>query len=154
MEREPALMYTRILCGLVLYLLLVAGNVRAEHKVVLVTASDSPLETPDSLALRKIYLGLEVWQGGQSIKGLRNLADPQIDKVFLQNILAMTDQTYQRRLLSMRMNYGQPKQQEFESIDALTKALLANPYSVSYVWSETADANPKLKVLKVLWQGD
>jgi hypothetical protein len=129
-----------------------AGNVAAEHEVVLVVAATSPLNELGSLELRKIYLGFPVRREGEIIKGLRNTTDKSIDRIFLQTVVAMSERSYVRRLLTLTMQRGTPRPREYQNLADLQAALVSDPNSISYIWQEDAVRMPDVKILKVLWQ--
>ena len=142
-----------LLCGFVaMGIVLCAPGVRAEQEVVLVAAADSPLETLDSLELRKVYLGVPVTRNGKAVVGLRNTSDEQLDQIFLQTIVAMSEKSYARRMLSLTLRFGIPRAPAYDDVQKLREALLANPYSISYMWRDAAAPPSGLKILKVLWR--
>ena len=134
--------------------MLCAGAVVAERQVVLVAAATSPLHDLDSLELRKLYLGYSVRRDGRIVKGLRNTGDEELNRIFLQAVVAMSEKSYRRRLLSLPLRQGIPRPSEYDNPEHLLKALSGNPYSVTYMWKESADRSTDVKTLKVLWQQD
>ena len=134
------------------FMVLQAGNVAAEQEVVLVAAATSPLKELGSLDLRKIYLGFPVWHESNVIKGLRNATDKNIEHIFLQTVVAMSEKAYVRRLLSLTLQRGSPRPREYNNLADLQDALIKDPYSVSYMWQDDVVRMPDVKILKVLWQ--
>jgi len=129
-----------------------AGNVAADHEVVLVAAATSPLENLGSLDLRKIYLGYPVLYESKIIKGLRNTTDKNVERIFLQTVVAMSEKSYMRRQLMQTMQKGTPRLREYNNLADLQAALVSEPYSVTYMWRDDAVRMPDVKILKVLWQ--
>lgn len=123
----------------------------AEQQVVLVVSSTSSLKNFDSLELRKIYLGFNVRKDGKTIKGLRNIEDETINSIFLQTVVAMSEKSYNYRLLSLTMRQGIPRSVKYSDFEDLQDALFINPYSVSYMWKKDAVRSSKVKILRVLW---
>ena len=134
--------------------MLCAGAVVAERQVVLVAAATSPLHDLDSLELRKLYLGYSVRRDGRIVKGLRNTGDEELNRIFLQAVVAMSEKSYRRRLLSLPLRQGIPRPSGYDEPEHLLNALSGNPYSVTYMWKEAADRSTDVKTLKVLWQQD
>ena len=132
-------------------MLLYAEVVAAERQVVLVAATTSPLHNLDSLELRKIYLGFIVKRDGNVIKGLRNTEDQNLNSIFLQTVVAMSEKSYNNRLLSLAIRQGTPRPAIYDKLDGLLVALLTKPYSVSYMWKDDAVESSKVKILRVLW---
>jgi len=126
-------------------------DVAADRQVVLVTASMSPLKNLDSLELRKIFLGFSVWRDGNIVKGLRNIEDENLNSIFLQNIVAMSEKSYEYRLLSLTIRQGTPRPAEYDKLKDLLNALSSNSYSVSFMWKNDAVLLSKIKILRVLW---
>jgi len=126
----------------------------AEHQAVLVTSSTSPIQDIDSLELRKLFLGFNVTRDGKFVKGLRNTEDDDLNSIFLQSVVAMSEKSYMRRLLSLPLRQGIPRPSEYDEPEHLLNALSRNPYSVTYMWKHAADRSTDVKTLKVLWQQD
>jgi hypothetical protein len=124
----------------------------AEHQVVLVAAATSPLHDIDSVELRKIFLGFTVKRDGQTIKGLRNISDQDLNDIFLQTVVAMSEKSYKRRQLSLTLRKGLPRIAEYDEVVDLIKALSSNPYSISYTHEDVAEREPGIKILRVLWE--
>lgn len=124
----------------------------AEHQAVLVAASTSPLQDIDSIELRKIFLGFTVKRDGQAVKGLRNTGDDDLNRIFLQTVVAMSEKSYTRRQLSQTLRKGTPRLPEYNELDDLVKALVSNPYSISYMHEDAAAQEPDIKILRVLWE--
>lgn len=117
-------------------LFLVAGEAVAGHVVVLVAHIDSPILDVSSLELRKIYLGITVRHNNRVIRGLRNKTDSQLNRIFLQDVVAMSERSYERRLLSFTLKYGRPRPAEVGDHKALVDALSHDLYAVTYMWQE------------------
>ena len=124
----------------------------ADREVVLVAASTSPLHNLDSLELRKIYLGFTVKRDGKIIKGLRNTEDENLNSIFLQTVVAMSEKSYMRRLLFLPLRKGIPRPAKYDKHEDLLAALSTKPYSISYMWKEDAVRSSQIKILRVLWQ--
>lgn len=124
----------------------------AQQQVVLVASSASTLDDLDSIQLRKIYLGFEITHDGKAIKALRNNTDSQLNNIFLQTVVAMSEKAYTRRQLSLTLRQGIPRVAEFDNFDKLVGALKRNPYSVSYMWKMDAERRQDVKILRVLWE--
>lgn len=126
--------------------------VASEQQVVLVVSANSPLQSIDSLELRKIYLGFNVHQDGNTLSGLRNVTDDALNSVFYQNVAAMSERSYNRRMLSLTVRQGTRRPKEYIGLKSLIQKLNEDPYSVSYMWKKNAEQSPDVKILRVLWQ--
>ena len=124
----------------------------ADDAVVLVTHTDSPIEDLSSLDIRKAYLGISVTIGRHTIRPLRLSEDERLNNIFLQTVIAMSQKTYERRLLSMMLKFGTPRPVEVDNRDEQLEQLALNPYAIAYMWRSDAETNSRVKTIKVLWQ--
>ena len=124
----------------------------AERSVVLVTSVKCQMEDISMLDIRKAYLGVDVSYKGNVLQAFRHDADEQLQAVFLQNVVAMSERTYERRLLRLLLKSGRPRPPQINSDSELEETLNAVPCGISYMWKQDADGYATLKVLKVLWQ--
>jgi len=125
--------------------------VRGEEQVVLVAGENSSIENLSPLELRKAYFGIVVRHGNQIIKPFRNSSDPQLNEIFLQSVVAMSERSYERRLLSLTLKSGRPRPEEFTDQEDLARALREYPHSISYMWRSDAEQSMGIKVIKLLW---
>ena len=133
---------------------LCAGNaaVAEGDAVVLVTAEEDPDFSLVSLRIRKLFLGFTVMHDGRPLRPVRNRSDALLDKIFLQHIMAMSAETYERRLLALTLRQGRPRPQEVHSRDALIAALLGIPHSVSFAWLSDLAGVARVRAIRVLWR--
>jgi hypothetical protein len=127
-----------------------ASAVRADS-VVLIVSARSPIQELESAELRKLFMGFRVASRGVPLLAARNRSDPRLDKIFLQNIVALSELVYERQLLSRKMREGSALPTEFVSDDKLLDAVAQNPQTVSYVWATAAAKRSDVRVLRVLW---
>ena len=138
---------------LVIVSTLAMQSVWAEDRaVVLVAAVDSPLQSLSMLTIRKVYLGIPVVQGGEYIRAVRRRDDARLNEIFMQVVVAMSDRSYERRLLSLTLKFAAPRPIEVDSLDALTDIITADAARIGYMWEHEAKADARLKILRVLWQ--
>ncbi len=124
----------------------------AEDTVVLVVSSDSRLEDISLLDVRKAYLGISVVLEAGTIRPLRRKDDEQLNLIFLQSVIAMSEKSYERRLLSLMLKFGTPRPEEVATRGALLSRLERSPHAIAYMWQREAESDPRVKVIKVLWQ--
>jgi hypothetical protein len=151
MERCPAV----TMRGLALLLVLITRIAPAsagERAVVLVVNGASPVEHLDSIEVRKLFLDFPVIVGNRLLHPVDNFSDPELRDAFLQNVVAMTQWAYDQRILSQVINEGRPLPLELESLDAVLRTLEADPQAVSFAWLKDVAGNPKLRIVRVLWQ--
>lgn len=141
------------IAALHLSLLLANAAAGAEQRtMVLVVRNDSPIADLDSIELRKLYLGIPVWRNGRALQPLLNRTSPQIEQVFLQTVVAMSQGNYDRRVLQMAIKFGRPPPHAYEDVQALAAAVRADEIAVTYMWSDQVQDHPRLKRLRVLWR--
>ena len=133
-------------------LALTAATSRAEIAVVLVTDKDSPIESISSLDIRKVYLGISVTVGGYAVRALRRRGDEHLNEIFLQSVIAMSQRSYERRLLSLVLKFGTPRPVEVDSHDELLESLANHSSSVAYMWKSEAESDSRVRIIRVLWQ--
>jgi hypothetical protein len=124
----------------------------ADVAVVLVTGKDSSIETVSSLDIRKAYLGISVTLDGQTVRPVRRRDDERLDEIFLQTVMAMSRRSYERRLLSLLLKFGTPRPEVVNDRANLQGALARKPSSITYMWKSDAEADPQVKIIRVLWQ--
>jgi hypothetical protein len=143
---------SKIAAAAVLVTLLAAsGTASAADQLVLIVSADSKVEQLDSLELRKLFLGLTVIHNGDRLRPVLDEADPRVKEIFLQNIVSMSDSTYDRSVLRLALIQGQIKPIAYKDIDLLIKAVIADPTAVSYTWAKDVAHDSRIKILRVLW---
>jgi hypothetical protein len=134
-----------------LWLLLAAMGAHAGEKLVLIASADSRVEQLDSLEVRKLFLGLTVTHEGLRLRPMLNESDVQIKNIFLQNVVSMSEITYDRHLLGMALKQGRSQPGIYRDTAQLYAAVAADPAAMSVAWLRDVERNPRLKVLRVLW---
>lgn len=123
------------------------------RRLVLVTSAESNIPPLAPLEVQRVFLGVPVVKEGRSISGVRNLTDPLLYEVFLQNVIFMSSRTYERRLLANVFESGAPRPRASNTISDLVRTLDEQPDSVTYMWASTAEGTRGLKIVRELWQG-
>jgi hypothetical protein len=135
-----------------LLLLLLGGALHAaERKVVLVVRADSPVQQLEPIEVQKLFLGWPVARDNHALRPVRNVSDATLTDVFLQYVVAMSQSAYDRRILSQVLQHGRPRPLELEKSTQVIEALSSDRYAVSYMWLKDVPANPRLRVIRVLW---
>jgi hypothetical protein len=143
---------SRIAATAVLLTLLAAGTqALADEQLMLIVSADSKIAQIDSQEVRKLFLGLTVTQNGNRLRPVLNETDARVKEVFLQNIVSMSDITYDRSLLRLTLIQGQRQPTAYKDIALLLKAVAADPSAVSYAWSKDVAHEPRIRILRVLW---
>ncbi len=133
---------------------LAASTAWADHTLVLVVSDNSPINELTALDIRKTYLGLAVLIEGRAVRPYRISNDAHLNEVFTQSVIAMSERSYERRLLSLTLKYGRPRPQQVTDANDLINKLEENPLAIGYLWQEDADKSSHLKIVKILWRAD
>lgn len=136
---------------LALLLSVAALPVFADDTLVLIVGADSKVDQLDSLQVRKLFLGMTVTHGGDRLRPLLNDADSRVRDIFLQNIVSMTDMTYDRRILRLALQGGRSLPTIFKDKVELINAVAADPTAVSYAWEKDVQHDRRIRILRVLW---
>jgi hypothetical protein len=123
----------------------------ADETLVLIVSASSKVEQLDSLEVRKLFLGMTVTHNGERLRPLLNESDPRLKAVFLQNVVSMTDITYDRRVLALALQGGRSLPVVYTDKALLLKAIAADPTAVSFAWAKDVQHDKGAKVLRVLW---
>lgn len=136
----------------VLVLLFGAANrASAAAEVVLIVSARSHIEQLDSPLVRKLFLGLTVTQQGTRLRPVLNEADAEIKELFLQNIVSMSDSTYDRYVLRLSLLQGRTQPMVYKSERELIDAVAADPTAVGYAWAKDVAHDARVRVLRVVW---
>jgi len=123
----------------------------AGEELVLIVSAHSDVEQLDSPLVRRLFLGLTVTQHGTRLRPVLNEADPKIKDLFLQNIVSMSDSTYDRYVLRLTLLQGRTQPPVYKSSAELVNAVAGDPTVVGYVWAKDVVHDPRVKVLRVVW---
>jgi hypothetical protein len=149
-ERRAVL--TRLRLGLaVLSLALAVCTPAGERQVVLVVSASSAVKELNPIEIRKLFLGLPVQRDNRPLIPVRNSSDRQLEQVFLQDIVAMSQSAYDRRILAQTLQHGRPRPLELHSREEVLAQLYADRFAVSYAWLDDVATNPRLRTLRVIW---
>jgi len=124
----------------------------ADHAVYLVARADCPVDSMDALDIRKIYLGFSVrTDANEALRAATNLSDEELYEIFLQDMMAMSERSYDRRLLTLTLQSGRRRPDIYTNSEELLRALEQDPTLITFMWKEDYEAAENLKVLRVIW---
>ena len=142
----------KLAATLLLALLLgAAPSARAAQELVLVVSARSSIDQLDSPMVRRLFLGLTVTQHGIRLHPVLNEADPEIKNLFLQNIVSMSDSTYDRYVLRLALLQGRTQPMVYKSTAELLNAVASDPMTVGYLWAKDMAHDPRIRTLRVVW---
>jgi hypothetical protein len=152
MERSGSVIKTAPMRFLVLLLCIAALlPASAEESLVLIVSAQSHVVQLDSLEVRKLFLGMTVAHGGDRLRPLLNETDSRVKEVFLQNIVSMTELSYDRRVLRLALQSGRSIPDIYTDKQLLFNAISEDPAAVSYAWAKDVQYDKRIRVLRVLW---
>jgi hypothetical protein len=123
----------------------------ADETLVLIVGAASKVDQLDSLEVRKLFLGMTVTHNGDRLRPLLNEAEPRLKDVFLQNIVSMTDMTYDRRTLRLALQGGRSLPVVYTDKATLINSVAADPTAVSFAWEADVQYDKRIRILRVLW---
>jgi ABC-type phosphate transport system substrate-binding protein len=123
----------------------------AGEELVLIVSTRSSVDQLDSPLVRRLFLGLTVTQHGNRLRPVLNESDPEIKELFLQNIVSMSDSTYDRYVLRLSLLQGRTQPTAYKNNAQLINAVAADPTAVGYVWARDIARDPRVKILRVVW---
>jgi hypothetical protein len=124
---------------------------QADHVMVLVASRDSSFDSLSILQIRKTYLGFDVIENNKPVIAAINRSSEREWRLFLQNVIGMSERSYDRRLLTLTLQVGRSRPAEFDELDALLDFVAENPNHIAFVWEEDLEGRDDLEVVRILW---
>jgi hypothetical protein len=137
--------------ALLALLLNAATPVFAAEELVLIVSTHSDIDQLDSPLVRRLFLGLTVTQHGSRLHPVLNEADPAIKELFLQNIVSMSESTYDRYVLRLSLLQGRTQPTVYRDNAELINAVAADPTVIGYVWARDVAHDPRVRILRIVW---
>jgi hypothetical protein len=128
-----------------------ASPVCAAEELALIVSAHSNIEQLQSPLVRRLFLGFNVTQHGMRLRPVLNEADPQIKELFLQNIVSMSDSTYDRYVLRLALLQGLTQPMVYKSNAELLDAVAADPTVVGYVLAKDGAHDARVRILRIVW---
>jgi hypothetical protein len=141
----------RLPAVLVIALIAAAASVAHADSVVLIVSTTSPIQQLGSVDVRKAFMGFNVVAAGLSLTAARNRSDPRLEKIFLQNIVDLSELVYERQLLSRKLQKAAALPTEFLDNNRLLDAVARDPGTIGYAWATSVAKRSDVRVLRILW---
>jgi len=135
-----------VLCLLGLWSSGISYSHEENRALVLVTGVYSNLPKLRQWELKKLFLGVPIIKDNQKLIPLRNVSDRIMYEVFLQNVVHMSADTYENKVI-------EGPAVSYSDFDQLLRLLVETPNTVSYMWRENARQEPRLRIVQVIWTG-
>ena len=151
MRKKAAKLRTIFLCLCLSMICVISTAQTTQRSLLLVCSDNGKLESLSHADVRKLFLGVRIFNDQVRLKPMLNSTDSLIMEVFLQQVVFMSKRQYERQALSRVFRLGDQRPPVYDNIDVLVEDLLNTPGSVSYMWSEQFENQTGLKSLGVLW---
>lgn len=115
--------------------------------LVVVASKRSPLMPMTVAEVRKVFLGIPATLNGQGVKPLRNLSDRMVAETFMQRVMFMSTQDYERRIEARVARTGGGRPPAYDDFSELAAALLRDPQAITYMPRRQAGSDSGLKVV-------
>ncbi|MFV2055444.1 MAG: hypothetical protein ACC707_03210 [Thiohalomonadales bacterium] len=143
---------TSVLAILIMLALIVGENSFAQaQELVLVSATDNPVEPLSMLEIRRLYLGISITKQGMKLLPLRNYSDQILKQMLLQKVVFLSAKTYERQLLRRTFGTGSRRPKSYTNADELILALKRQPGAFTIMWRSKATSTPGLSIVQNLW---
>lgn len=150
MEHDFTLVKNIIAILLAAVVLQAASMVHAEEqRIVIVASAGSGIIAISAKEVRRAYLGASIVLDGIEIKPLRNQTDKFAGEVFLQKVLFMSAEAYERQLHARAFRGGRTPM-AFENLKDLLAALQNDNATITFMLYETAINTPGIRIISDL----
>lgn len=124
-------------------------------QLVLVSNVNSDFQSVSLSDIRKAYLGVPVSYHGKLLVPLINLSDESLYEVFLQKVMYMSAQAYQREVTRRFIHAQGLRPKIYRNKHKLLAELSSNPQTFTYImWQDEVKSHTNLKIVAVLWDGN
>jgi hypothetical protein len=138
--------------SLALWLCLSAtASAQSPSELVLVAHQSSPVTALSAGELRRVFMGLTVSVPQGPIRPVINASSESLRTAFLQHVVGLSEQMYQRRRLSLELQQGVRRPMAVRDQLLLAERLRGMPTGVSFMWRADAQRLPELRILRVIW---
>lgn len=117
-----------------------------EQRIAIIVNAESGITTISAKEARRAYLGASIVLNGIEIKPLLNQTDKLTGEVFLQKILFMSAEAYERQLI-LRSFQGGSRPKAYENRTTLLTALHNDSAAITFMLYETAIKIPRIRII-------
>jgi hypothetical protein len=144
---EHGIAFVRYVISILLAVLFATPMAHAkEERIAIIVNAASGITTISAKEVRRAYLGASIVLNGIETKPLLNQSDKLASEVFLQRIMFMSDEAYERQLISRTFQGGiRPK--AYETLPALLSALHNDNAAITFMLYETALKIPGIRII-------
>jgi hypothetical protein len=144
---EHGFTFVKFITAILFAVLLAMPIVHAEEqRIAIIVGAKSSITTISAKEVRRAYLGASIVLNGIETKPLLNLSNKLAEEVFLQKVMFMSADAYERQLISRTFQGGiRPK--AYESLPALLKELNNDNAAISFMLYEDATNIPEIRII-------
>jgi len=125
-----------------------AGEV---NNAVLVTTTGTPVAKFTNKELRLLYLGYPVTRGELRFEPLINQSNKTTYQGFLQKIMFMSEQSYNRKLVTRVFRHGGERPSSYKQRALLISELKNNSNAITFMVPDVAAKIKGIQVVQHLW---
>lgn len=126
------------------------ANEQTGH-AVLITATETSVAKFSSKELRLLFLGYPVTRNNQIYKPLLNDSDKILYQVFLQKVMFMSENNYERKLVTRVFRHGGVRPDKYGNREVLIESIKNKSNTVTFVKSDYAALLDNIHVIQQLW---
>jgi hypothetical protein len=127
-------------------LLAISTGHAEEQRIVIVASEESDIKAISAKEVRRAYLGATIVLDGIEVKPLLNQTDKLAAEVFLQKVLYMSAEAYERQLLA-RAFRGAGSPRAFQIRTDLLSALHNDNSTITFMLYGTAMTTPGIRII-------
>lgn len=131
-----------------------SANDAGSRAVVLVARADSDVEALTPTEIRRVFLGMPVYQDGTRLVPLLQTGDRLLYEIFLQAVMYLSATNYETQLVRRVFQYGGTRPIALEDARQFRSRLLADRKHIAFMWEADAQQDPAVRVVQVLWRGE
>jgi len=140
---------TTIACFL---LFLFSSHVNAEdYHAFLITGSSSEVTSVSLHDIRRIYLGGTAIESVNIKNPILNMADHSTYKLFLKNVMHMTEGGYKRKVVKRIFRQGSDKIKVIKDLRKLDQHFKEHPNDICYISEKDNKHLINTKIIRKLW---
>ena len=98
-----------------------------------------------------LYLGYSVTKKSQKFEPLINTSDDVTYKGFLQKVMYMSENNYDRKLVTRVFRHGGERPRKFNKRNDLIENLKMKPNTVTFIMTDVASQLKGIQIVQKLW---
>ena len=117
-----------------------------EQRIAIVVNAESGIKAISAKQVRRAYLGASIVLNGIEVRPLLNQSDQLAVEVFLQRILFMSAEAYERQLIAHSFQGGS-RPRAYENMTALLTALHNDNAAITFMLYDTAIKTTGIRII-------